>query len=241
MAWGGRERAQGPRVPPNSYRSPFSSEGERERLLRLGILISGRGSNMQAIVANIEAGKLPAEVALVVCNHRDAPGLAWARDRGLRTALVERRGYPSREAHDAAIAQVLEEADVGLVVMAGYDRIVGPPILNAFRGRIVNIHPSLLPAFAGSLHAQADALEHGVKLSGCTVHFVTEGAVDGGPIILQAAVPVLEDDTPERLSARILEQEHIIYSRAIKLYAEGRLRVEGRRVRVTEDSNVVAG
>jgi len=206
------------------------------RRLRLGILISGRGSNMQAIVANIEAEKLAADVALVVCNHRDAPGLAWAREKGLPALLLERGDYPTRKAHDDAIARALSDAGVDLVVLAGYDRILGARLLEAFRGRIVNIHPSLLPAFAGSLHAQADALEYGVKISGCTVHFVTEGEVDGGPIILQAAVPVMEDDTPERLSARILEQEHVIYSRAIQLYAEGRLRLEGRRVRIVEGS-----
>ena len=221
--------------------SCLGGSGNTSKPLRLGILISGRGSNMQAIVANIEAGRLAAEVAVVLCNHAEAPGLAWARDRGLPSAAVERRAYPSREAHDAAMARRLVEAGADLVVLAGYDRIIGRPIFDAFRGRIVNIHPSLLPAFPGSLHAQADALEYGVKVSGCTVHFVTEGAVDAGPIILQAPVSVLESDTPESLAGRILEQEHKIYSQAIRLYAEGRLRLEGRRVRITEDPYVVAG
>ncbi len=221
--------------------SSLSGFGNSSKPLRLGILISGRGSNMQAIVANVEAGRLAAEVALVLCNHSDARGLVWARDRGLPTAVLERRDYSTRDAHEAAIARRLAEAGTDLVVMAGYDRIIGQPIFDSFRGRIVNIHPSLLPAFAGTLHAQAEALEHGVKLSGCTVHFVTEGAVDAGPIILQAAVPVLEGDTVERLAARILEQEHSHYSRAIRLFAEGKLRVEGRRVRIAEDPDIVAG
>ncbi|MHB8993081.1 MAG: phosphoribosylglycinamide formyltransferase [Chloroflexota bacterium] len=209
-------------------------------MLRLGIMISGRGSNMRAIVRSIEAGSLPAEVALVVCNHEAAAGLAWARERDLPTAVFERDDYPSREVRDAAMASRMVEAGVDLVVMAGYDRLISRPLFDAFRGRIVNIHPSLLPAFAGTLRAQAAALEHGVKLSGCTVHFVDEGAVDGGPIILQTAVPVLESDTAESLAARILEQEHRIYSRAIQLYAEGRLRVEGRRVRTEEGGHDAA-
>lgn len=205
-----------------------------KRPLRLGIMISGRGSNMQAIVRNLEAGTLSAEVVLVVCNHADAPGLAWARDRGLPVAVFERRDYPTREAQNAAMARRMTEAGVVLVVMAGYDRLITRELFDAFRGRIVNIHPSLLPSFPGTMHAQAEAFEYGVKVSGCTVHFVTEDAVDGGPIILQAAVPVLETDTAESLAARILEQEHVIYSRAIQLYREGRLKVEGRRVRILQ-------
>ncbi len=215
--------------------SCLSGYGPASGLLRLGILISGRGSNMQAIVGNIEAGRLPAEVALVVCNHAEAAGLAWARARGIPTSVFERGSYPSREAMDSAMAEQLREAGTELVVMAGYDRVIGRPIFDAFRGRILNIHPSLLPAFPGTMHAQADALEYGVKVSGCTVHFVAEGDVDAGPIILQSAVPVLEGDTVESLAARILEQEHIIYSQAIRLYAEGRLKVEGRRVRIEEE------
>lgn len=211
-------------------------------MVRLGIMISGRGSNMQAIVRSIEAGRLDARVVLVVCNHEGAAGLAWARERGLPTAVFERGDYPSREARDAAMARRMVEAGVELVVMAGYDRLISRPLFEAFAGRIVNIHPSLLPAFAGTLHAQAEALEYGVKVSGCTVHFVEEGDVDAGPIILQAAVPVLESDTPESLAARILEQEHRIYPRAIQLFAEGRLSVEGRRVRIVEeDLDAVAG
>ena len=198
-------------------------------------MISGRGSNMQAIVGNIEAGRLDAEVALVVCNRSESAGLAWARAKGLPAALFERWDYPSREAQNGAMAARMVQAGVDLVVMAGYDRLITREIFDAFRGRIINIHPSLLPAFAGTMHAQAEAFEYGVKIAGCTVHFVTEDAVDGGPIILQAAVPVLEDDTAESLAARILEQEHVIYSRAIQMYADGRLRIEGRRVRVDRE------
>ena len=197
-------------------------------------MISGRGSNMQAIVRNIETGDLAAEVVLVVCNHGDSHGLAWAREKGLPTALFERREYPSRQAQNAAMAAAMAEADVDLVAMAGYDRLITRDIFEVFRGRIVNIHPSLLPAFGGTLRAQAQAFEHGVKIAGCTVHFVTEDAVDGGPIILQAAVPVLEGDTAETLAERILGQEHFIFSRAIQFYAEGRLQVEGRRVRILQ-------
>jgi phosphoribosylglycinamide formyltransferase-1 len=200
--------------------------------LRLGIMISGRGSNMQAIVASIEAEKLAAEVALVVCNHGDAAGLAWAREKGLPVAVFERADYPSREAQNAAIASALKNAGVELVVMAGYDRLITQEMFAAFPDKIMNIHPSLLPAFAGTLHAQEEALRYGVKVSGCTVHFVTAGDVDGGPIIIQEAVPVLEDDTAAELAARILEQEHRIYPEAIQLFAEGRLKIEGRRVRI---------
>jgi len=196
---------------------------------------------MQAIVRNIEAGRLAAQVAVVVSNHRDAPGVVWARERGLSVAVFERRDYPSRAAQNAAIAACMREAGVDLVVMAGYDHLITREMFDAFRGRIINIHPSLLPAFAGNMHAQADALEYGVKISGCTVHFVTEDAVDGGPIILQAAVPVLETDTAESLAARILEQEHLIYTEAIQLYAQGRLRIEGRRVRILEVADVAGG
>lgn len=200
--------------------------------MRLGIMISGRGSNMQAVVRNIEMGRLPAEVALVVCNHAGAPGLIWAREKGLPTAVFERGGYSSRGAQNAAMAARMADAGVELAVMAGYDRLITEEFFHAFPNRIMNIHPSLLPAFPGSLHAQADALQYGVKIAGCTVHFVTEGGVDAGPIILQAAVPVLEDDTVDKLAARILEQEHRVYPEAIRLYAEGRLRIEGRRVRI---------
>lgn len=200
--------------------------------LRLGIMISGRGSNMQAIVRAIDLGDLKARVAMVVCNHADAPGVAWARARGLGAMVFEARDFPSREEQNQAMAGAMKQAGVELVAMAGYDRLITPAVFSAFPQRIMNIHPSLLPAFPGTLHAQAQALAHGVKVSGCTVHFVAEGEVDGGPIILQVAVPVLEGDTEESLAARILQQEHVAYPRALQLFAEGRLQIEGRRVRI---------
>lgn len=192
---------------------------------------------MQAIVRNIEAGNLDAEVALVVCNHASSAGLGWARERELPVAVFERSEYPSREAQNAAMAQAMVRVGVELVAMAGFDRLITGEMFDAFRGRMINVHPSLLPAFSGTLRAQAEAFEHGVKVAGCTVHFVVEETVDGGPIILQSAVPVLEDDTAESLAARILAQEHVIFSRGIQLYAEGRLRVEGRRVRILQPRN----
>ena len=204
-------------------------------------MISGRGSNMQAIVRSIEEGRLAAQVAVIVCNHASAPGLAWARQRGLPTRLFDRRDFATREAQNIAMTACMKDAGVDLVVMAGFDRLITRDLFDVFRGRIVNVHPSLLPAFAGTLRAQAEALEHGVKIAGCTVHFVTEDAVDGGPIILQAAVPVLENDTAESLAARILQQEHVIFSLAIQLYAEGRLKIEGRRVRIGEVAHVAGG
>lgn len=209
----------------------------RKNPLRLGIMISGRGTNMQAIVRNIEAGKLDAEVALVVCNHSSAAGLAWARERGLPTAVFEVRDYRSREAQNAAMAAAMTRAGVELVAMAGYDRLITSEMFDAFRGRMINVHPSLLPAFSGTLKAQAEAFEYGVKVAGCTVHFVVADAVDGGPIILQGAVPVLDDDTAGTLAARILEQEHALFSRAIQLYSDDRLRIEGRRVKILQAKN----
>lgn len=202
----------------------------RERL-RVGVLVSGRGSNLQALLDASAQGTLPAVIAVVVSNHADAFALARARAAGVPTAVVERAAYRSRAEQQAAIANILEEHAVGLVVLAGFDRVLDAGFIARYPQRIVNIHPSLLPAFGGGLHAQAEALAYGVKVSGCTVHFV-DGSVDQGPIILQAAVPVLEEDSVESLSARILEQEHILLPRAVALFAEGRLRVEGRRVRI---------
>lgn len=198
--------------------------------LRLGVLASGRGSNLQAILDAIGRGDLAAEVRVVVSDRPGARALERARQAGAAAVFVDRSAYPDREAADAAMARVLQEHGVDLVILAGYMRILGRGFVAAFRGRVLNIHPSLLPAFPG-LHAQRQALEHGVKVAGCTVHFVDEG-LDSGPIVLQAAVPVLEGDTEETLSARILEQEHRLYPEAIRLFAEGRLRVEGRRVRI---------
>ena len=199
--------------------------------LRLGVLISGRGSNLLAILEAVERGELAASVALVACNRPEAPGLAHARSRGIPTLVAGRATFPSRAVRHAAIADALAAAEVDLVVLAGWDEILVPELIARFNGRIMNVHPSLLPAFAGTLHAQRDALAYGVKVSGCTVHLVTD-CVDGGPIVLQRAVPVLEDDSPETLAARILAEEHRALPEAIRLWAAGRVRLEGRRVRI---------
>ncbi len=196
---------------------------------RIGVLVSGRGTNLQAILDAIQRGDLAAEVALVVSNRPEAYALQRAARHGVPTAVIERKAFGSRREHQLAIAEALRQEGVSLVVLAGFDQVLHPDFVAAFPLRIINIHPSLLPAFGGGLHAQADAWAHGVKISGCTVHFVTE-EVDAGPIILQAAVPVLDDDTPETLAARILEQEHRLLPQAIDLIARDALKVEGRRV-----------
>ncbi|HJP94838.1 MAG TPA: phosphoribosylglycinamide formyltransferase [Pyrinomonadaceae bacterium] len=182
---------------------------------RIAILISGRGSNMLALSDAVSVGKIPkAEIAIVISDKADARGLQLAEERELETRVVERRGR-SREEHEREIISILQEQKVDLVCLAGYMRLLSPCFIEAFKGRILNIHPSLLPAFPG-LDAQRQALAHGVKVSGCTVHFVDE-TLDGGPIIAQRIVPVMEDDTEETLSARILEQEHQLYSEAVAL------------------------
>jgi phosphoribosylglycinamide formyltransferase-1 len=200
--------------------------------LRIGVLASGRGSNLQAIIDAIEAGRLAATLAVVLSNKKDAPALERARHHGAPDVFLDPKPYANqpdgREAYDRAILYVLEKHDVELVILAGYMKIVTPVLIKAYENQMMNIHPSLLPAFPG-LDAQKKALDWGVKIAGCTVHFVTEG-VDEGPIIIQAAVPVLLGDTAETLSARILAEEHKIYPRAIQLYAERRLKVENRRV-----------
>jgi phosphoribosylglycinamide formyltransferase 1 len=194
---------------------------------RLGILISGRGSNFAAIAESIADGRLNAEIAVVISNRAEAEGLRKARDLGLRAVSLPSQGL-DREIYDRQLIAELCAARVDLVCLAGYMRILSGHFIRHFSGRILNIHPSLLPAFPG-LDAQHQALQHGVKYSGCTVHFVDEG-VDSGPILKQAVVPVLDDDTAETLAARILEQEHRIYSEAIALALSGRYRIEGRRV-----------
>ena len=201
--------------------------------LRVGVLVSGRGTNLQAIIDAIDRGEVEAEIAIVVSNRSDALALQRAARHHIPSAVVERQDYPTRREHHLAIAEILEQRDVGLVVLAGFDRVLRPELIRAFHHRMINIHPSLLPAFGGGLHAQAEALDYGVRLSGCTVHFVTEDT-DAGPIILQAAVPVLDDDNTESLSARILEQEHRILPQAIELFAERSLKVIGRRVLITK-------
>ncbi len=204
----------------------------RSEPLRIGVLASRRGSNLQAIIDAIETGKLDCRLAVVVSDRADAQALERARKHGAEAVFLDPKGYGTREAFDQAVLGVLADHRIELVCLAGYMRVLSPTFVRALPGQIMNIHPALLPAFPG-LHAQRQALKHGVKISGATVHFVDEG-VDTGPIICQAAVPVREDDTEETLSARILEQEHQLYPRAIRLYAEGRLSVVRRRVFVEE-------
>ena len=196
---------------------------------RLGILISGRGSNFEAIAANIERGALDAEIAVVIANRAQAPGLEIARNRGLKAICLPSRGL-DREVYDRLVVEELQKNQVDLVCLAGYMRLLSAGFIRQFPNRILNIHPSLLPSFPG-LDAQHQALAHGVKISGCTVHFVDE-ELDAGPIILQSAVPVLDDDTAESLSARILREEHRIYSEALSIVLAGKYRIEGRRVLV---------
>lgn len=208
---------------------------KRSEPLRIGVLASGRGSNLQAIIDAIEGGKLECRLAVVVSDRSDAQALERARKHGTEAVFLDPRAHPDREAFDRAVLGVLEKHRVDLVCLAGYMRIVTPALVRALAGRIMNIHPALLPSFPG-LHAQRQALQYGVKVSGASVHFVDEG-VDTGPIIVQAAVPVREDDTEETLAARILEQEHQLYPRAIRLYAEGRLEIRGRKVHIRERDN----
>jgi phosphoribosylglycinamide formyltransferase-1 len=196
-------------------------------LKKIGILLSGRGSNFEAIADSIKAGKLHAEIAIVISNRADAPGLESAKGRGLNAQSIPSKGR-AREEHDADVIAALKEAQVDLVCLAGYMRLLSPDFIRAFPNRIVNIHPSLLPAFPG-MDAQKQALEYGVKVTGCTVHFVDEH-LDHGPIILQKTVPVLDGDDVPTLSARILEQEHAAYSEAIALVLSGEVEVQERRV-----------
>lgn len=204
-------------------------------MVNLGILISGRGSNMDAILAAAKAGRIPdVKPCTVISNKPDAAGLKTASERyGVPTKVVPPDGQKGWD-YDKRLVAALEEAGVtpkdGLVCLAGFMRIISPEFVRHYRMRILNIHPALLPSFPG-LHAQRQAVEYGVKVSGCTVHFVDDG-VDSGPVILQRTVPVMEGDTEETLAARILEQEHQAYPEAVRLFAQGRLKVEGRRVRV---------
>jgi phosphoribosylglycinamide formyltransferase-1 len=200
----------------------------RPRNRRIGILLSGRGSNFEAIAANVSAGKLRAEIAVVIGNVEAAPGLARARERGLHTLYIPSKSK-QRESFDEELVAALNASDVGLVVLAGFMRIFSPVMLRAYPNLILNIHPSLLPLFPGR-DVQQQALDHGVKFSGCTVHLVND-VLDGGPIVLQAAVPVLDTDDADSLAARILVEEHRIYSEAIDLVLSGRCELNGRRVR----------
>ncbi|HEV2288213.1 MAG TPA: phosphoribosylglycinamide formyltransferase [Candidatus Acidoferrales bacterium] len=195
---------------------------------RIGVLLSGRGSNFEALAESVSSGHIPnAEIAVVISHRDGAPGIERARARGIDARVIPSKGL-ERDAYDRQVVAVMREKKVDLVCLAGYMRLLSPYFVNEYHGRIVNIHPSLLPAFPG-LEAQRQALEHGVKFTGCTVHFVDE-TLDAGPILLQAAVPVRDDDTAETLSERILAEEHRIYSEAVRIVLEGRYRIEGRRV-----------
>lgn len=197
-------------------------------IARLGILISGTGSNMKSIVAACESGEVPAEVAIVVSNRPDAPGINWAAEHGLETAILSHGGYASREDHDRSIVEKLRSESVDWVCLAGYMRLLSPVFVGAYPNRILNIHPALLPSFPG-LHGQRQAWEYGVKVSGCTVHFV-DLELDHGPIVVQRAVPVWDDDDEERLAARILVEEHIAYPEALNALLTLSWKIEGRRV-----------
>jgi phosphoribosylglycinamide formyltransferase-1 len=200
--------------------------------VRLGILISGRGSNFEAIANSIARRKLDAEIAIVISNRADAGGLEIARERGIPMRVIESRGM-EREAYDKLVIDELRTHDADLICLAGFMRLLSASFVQAFPSRVLNIHPSLLPAFPG-LDAQRQALEHGVRITGCTVHLVDE-FLDSGPILIQSAVPVFDADTVESLSARILAQEHVIYSQAIQLLVDDRVTLEGRRALIREE------
>jgi phosphoribosylglycinamide formyltransferase-1 len=200
---------------------------------RIGVLLSGRGSNFEALADSVAAGRIPnAEIAVVISNREGAPGLERARARDIEARAIPSKGL-EREAYDKLVIAALQEKNIDLVCLAGYMRLLSPQFVAAFRGRILNIHPSLLPAFPG-LESQRQALEHGAKFAGCTVHFVDEN-LDAGPIVMQAVVPIEDPDTPETLSERILREEHRIYTEAVRIVLEGRYRIEGRRVLITSE------
>ena len=209
------------------------------RKVPIGVLLSGGGTNLQAIIDAIEQDRLDAHIHTVVSNRETAYGLTRARNHGIPTTAIDHRGHASREAYDRVLVDHLKRQGVELVVLAGFMRLLSPFFVQSFPDRIMNIHPALSPSFAG-LHGQLQAFEYGVKFSGCTVHFVTEGC-DEGPVIIQAVVPVLPEDTEDALAQRILVQEHRIYPRAIQLYSEGRLVIEGRKVRVTGEDGTADG
>ena len=197
-------------------------------MVNLGVLVSGSGSNLQAIIDNIEAGRLDARIRIIISNVPDVFALERAKKHSIPSLVISHKEYRRREDFDKKIVEALQAHEVELVVLAGYMRVVTAVLLRAFPMRVMNIHPALLPSFPGTHVWQAE-VDYGVKFAGCTVHFVDEGT-DTGPIIIQAAVPVYDDDTAETLNARILKQEHKIFSQAIQLYAEGRLEIQGRRV-----------
>jgi phosphoribosylglycinamide formyltransferase 1 len=210
------------------------------RRVPLGVLISGNGSNLQAIIDAIESGKLDAEIRIVISNKQNAPGLVRAQRHQIPTQVIDHHSHPTREAYDQILIDILQAEQAELVILAGFMRLLSPLFVRTFSNRIMNIHPALLPSFPG-LHVQKKAVEYGVRFSGCTVHFVNEEC-DQGPIVAQGVVPVFSQDTEETLAKRILQQEHRIYPRAIQLYSEGRLRITGRRVVIegaTEDEKAV--
>src|ERR1041384_1153362 len=198
--------------------------------LPIAVLISGGGTNLQAIIDAIAGNRLDAKIEVVLSNRADAFGLVRAKNHGIPTEILDHKAFPSREAYDQAVVDLLRARSVQLVALAGFMRLLSPVLVRAFSNRIMNIHPALLPSFPG-LHVQKKALEHGVRFSGCTVHFVNQEC-DEGPIIIQAVVPVFPDDSEETLSARILKQEHRVYPHAIQLYAQDRLRIDNGRVAI---------
>jgi phosphoribosylglycinamide formyltransferase-1 len=195
---------------------------------RIIVLASGRGSNFQAIIDALQDGSIPAECAALITDNPQACAIERAQKSGIPFVVVDYKAFPSREVYERDLLDAMQKVNPDLVVLAGYMRILGTPIVRAFPGRMVNIHPALLPSFTG-LHAQRQAVEHGVKVAGCTVHFVDE-SLDGGPIILQRCVPVLESDDEDTLADRILEQEHVAFPEAVRLFCEDRLRIVGRKV-----------
>lgn len=201
---------------------------------RTAILISGRGSNMQSLVEAARAADYPAEIVLVASNRPEAPGIGWAKKQGLATAIIDHRPYPSREAFEAGLQTALDAHGVELIALAGFMRLMTPAFVERWRDRMINIHPSLLPSFKG-LHTHQRALEAGVKIAGCTVHFV-RAEMDDGPIIAQAAVPVLPSDSPDTLAARVLAAEHRVYPAALRLVAAGRIQLGDQKVTIIQHS-----
>jgi len=197
-------------------------------MINIGVLVSGRGTNLQAIIEAIEEGKIAGEIKVVMSDNQDAYALKRAQQYHIDTRYIDFKEFKDREGYDKEIIKILKERKIELVVLAGYMRILSPYFIRTYKNKIMNIHPALLPSFPG-LNAQKQAIEHGTKVSGCTVHFVDEG-VDSGPIVLQKAVEVSDDDTEESLAEKILKEEHQIYPRAIQLFSEGRLMIKGRRV-----------
>jgi phosphoribosylglycinamide formyltransferase-1 len=202
-------------------------------ILAIGILASGRGSNFQSIIDSIESGDLPAKIAILITDKSDAYAIERASKHNIETLLIKPSDFSDKNEYYSHIAVELKKRNVGLVVLAGFMRVVGKALIDQFPDRVINIHPALLPSFPG-LHGHKDAIDYGVRISGCTVHFADEG-VDTGPIIMQAAVPAYHDDTEDTLSERILKQEHRIYPYAIKLFAEGKISIDGRKVTITAD------